>query len=350
MASIKGRTTPNVCVYRVIAWIHVAVADIDLPPDQASLAFGDLTTKVLDRLLKWLTMLRTRADLDSFVSLDCQCTITQRDDANHRRGEHEHTKSDQRSDKPCWYLLSLCLRAPNVFAFRNDPCPDLRRMNKVRHRIAWPYSVRRLLPHGPHKTLDGVLQWSILPLEPRHRTRFYWLLNVLLRFCHPAILPDFLASELFFFGGLKELTNQAEETFAKNGGDGHVDACIDVVSCLAAVLGLMSILVSVYMNETQTWLFHGAHPAPLLQAYGRILNICRDKPKNKSRPARYGGMRWSSSINQRQVSRIAEMTMGLGHKLIEDCGEMARPNSPSSLHPSFKEYLEKIATLSSLCL
>jgi hypothetical protein len=183
----------------------------------------------------------------------------------HRRGQREHVGSAFGSDKPCRYLLSLRLRSLGVHAFQSDPCWHPTHMGKIRHRAAWSFPIRGLSLHGAKETLDGTLQWFNLSLEPRQGTLLHQLLDLLLHRHQPSIVPDFLASELFFFAELIAPINQAEDSELVSAANSAEDTneCIDAVNCLAAVMGLISRLIVAYANETKTLIFHRASPIPL---------------------------------------------------------------------------------------
>jgi hypothetical protein len=344
MASIKGRAVPSACVYHIIAWVHVA-ADIDsrCSPAKTSLAFNELSTKVYEWLLKWLTMSRTQAEFDAFAALGCCCTMAQCSDTNHRRGVREHSEGPFSSDKPCWYLFSLCIRATEVYLTQQDPCANLVRMNKIRHRTAWPFSIRGLLPYGPKETLDGILQWFHFNLPPRYRMRLYWSLELLVSFCQPAIVPYLAASDVFIQLGVIETVKRIEEVVVvANKAKDNISICGAAVECLTAWSVCMSQLMD-HANESEIWIFHHANPKALMEAYGRAANVCHATNAIKLEVGKKERIHWSNAINQNHLSQISETLARLGQMLIVDCGKLALPDPPIALHPMFKHLYEALA-------
>jgi hypothetical protein len=85
MKNLEGHAIPAICVIKAIGWLHIALVTelLHLPAVQSLLAFDKFTTKVLDALLKWVTMPISRAKLNAYAEAI----------------EHIHILNDQRLGK-----------------------------------------------------------------------------------------------------------------------------------------------------------------------------------------------------------------------------------------------------------
>jgi hypothetical protein len=128
-------------------------------------------------------------------------------------------------------------------------------MDKMRRQAACPYSIKGILPHGPQKTLDGILQWLQLDLPPQARVSFYLLVEVLLRFCRSVILPYLVSSDAFLRSGVVMTTKLQDKVATNTQDSNHIIECSHALDCLDAFSGLLRRLVEV-ANETQVWMFY----------------------------------------------------------------------------------------------
>jgi hypothetical protein len=342
MKNLEGHAIPAVCVIKAIGWLHIALVTklLHLPAVQSSLAFDKFTTKVLEALLKWVTMPRSRAELDAYVALQCQCSTSQQGEATHRMGQQEHGRSEFQHDHPRWYFLALCLRAPVMYGTKGDPCAALTRMDKLRRRKAWPYSIRGLLPHGPQKTFEGVLQWLQLDLHSRDRVRFIAMLNVLLVFCEPVIVPYLVTSPVFVRSCLLEPIQRDELSIRTVTSTADIDNCVDIINCVEVLVGrLMRALVTEKASDTELLIFHRAEPVLLLEAYAGLLRICRKIAALSTVTRQDDMMNWNSP---QRIERIERAIKALSVKLIVDCGELAHLDSTASLRTLFSQEFQKL--------
>jgi hypothetical protein len=159
--ALKDRVVPDICVYYLITWIQLAGID---EIRENPLDFTEFATQINDWLFKWITVSRARAELDAFAKLECRCSATQSRDLVHNNGVQSHREGHYKDDNPQWMLMYSCFKGPHVYhrVIQESWAPKQRdleeRMNMVRRRTLWPYSIRALLPHGLRDTLEGVLQ------------------------------------------------------------------------------------------------------------------------------------------------------------------------------------------------
>jgi hypothetical protein len=276
--ALKNRTVldRSVCVYPLLVWLQHARGALSF---ENHLDLPESATKVHDWLFKWITIRRTQEELEAFTTLQCHCSPAQRNHRDHVQGERlVHDSGFKPSSRPWWMLMSFCFDLPNAYCRErtsDESHANEERINLVRHRTRWPYSIRSLLPHGANESFEGVIQWFQVELPVDQRKYLYNALDVFLAFCQPVILPCLITSRAFLehgvfqpvsraFGHLECLNGDLEEEF---------DAHLDVLTGIEVLSRFMFYLLFRRTSDTESSILHHANPSQLLETYATMISM-----------------------------------------------------------------------------
>jgi hypothetical protein len=345
MDALKNRVVPDICVYYLITWIQLAGID---EIRENPLDFTKFATQINDWLFKWITVSRTRAELDAFAKLECRCSATQRRDPVHDNGVQSHQEGHYKDDSPQWMLMYFCFKGPHVYhrVIQESWAPKQRdleeRMNMVRRRTLWPYSIRALLPHGPRNTLEGVLQWFQIELHARQRIFLYHALDVFLAFCRPVTLPCIITSRLFFQQAVVASVRDHEaEHLMRMLNTNHrpeddFDSDYNALTRVTMLVKFLSDLLFWHGNETERSIFNHMDPSLLIEIYATIARVLKEYPLVVCRMASPFQRTCLIEAAQMIPSDIAKLI----HHFIEDCSlERAVLHPTALVHKFFRAEL-----------
>jgi hypothetical protein len=136
---------------------------------------------------KWVTRPRTDEELRALVDLECSCSPTERQEADHVLGER---KAASLGFAPAWLIIEDCLYPGAQVDHTEVVSP-----NRLHRRASkWPRSLHGYLPYGPDMTIEGIRQWLKLTPALGVKTKVLQSLNNMLHTVGPFVAPHFIVS------------------------------------------------------------------------------------------------------------------------------------------------------------
>jgi hypothetical protein len=257
---------PNICPYLLLSHVDRGYRASDAFKERSTPLDPDrrrYLKRMFDVFWAWATRPRTHYELKAILDVKCSCSTQDQRAPDHARGKRRAGTSTSTLG---WLVVGSCLMA-GVQVEYPDAAADAVPLRKLKLRKQWPWSVRSFLPHGPARTVQGLLQWLQLNPPPRNRAQILSSLDSLMVILQPLVVPHLVASRDYVHQVCKLMKEgshllvqgyprQTEEEHFTNLVRERIKLIIDVHK-----------LVFEISNDTERKVFHGHAPAEMIAAY-----------------------------------------------------------------------------------